>query len=41
VIAPRTFVGSLRLLIEIPRTIGTRLDTVPAADAVFLIGEVT
>src|ERR1700722_16093709 len=39
VIAPVAFVGGLRLLVEIPRTIGTGLNTVPAADAVFLIDE--
>src|ERR1700722_4908165 len=39
VITPRTFVGGLCLLVEIPRTIGTGLNTVPAADAIFLIDE--
>src|SRR5450631_129669 len=39
VIAPGAFVGGLRLLVEIPRAIGTGLNTVPAADAVFIIDE--
>src|SRR5450631_1424120 len=39
VIAPGAFVGGLRLVVEIPRTIGTGLNTVPAADAVFFIDE--
>src|ERR1022692_4111576 len=39
VIAPRAFVGGLRLLVEVPRTIRTSLDTVPAANAVFFVDE--
>src|SRR5450631_2725281 len=39
VIAPRTFVGSLRLLVEVPRTIRTRLDTVATTNAVFFVNE--
>src|ERR1022692_3053311 len=39
VIAPGTFVGGLRLLVEVPRTIRTSLDTVPAANAVFFVDE--
>src|ERR1022692_5294002 len=39
VIAPRTFVAGLCLLVEIPSTIGTGLNTVPAADAIIFIDE--
>lgn len=39
VIAKRTLIGSFPLRMEIASSVGTRLDTIPAPDASFIVNE--